>query len=212
MIAICSLAFGEKYSWRLGRLKEQLQATNPLSPLFFWNESSPPGSRPFNESMYGFKPHCVKAALDAGYKKIAFIDCTCIVNGDLHYYDQFIEEHGVLAVQDDNKLTGFCSDKALKYIGKKRDYLKDKHLVGGSFYYFDFNLPLCQKIFDLWITSERNGLFGSQQEQASERLQGHRSDETMMALFLYECGSKPYTRDTRYNWENDWIIKKDHFK
>ena len=162
--------------------------------------------------MYGFKPWCVKHCLDQGYKKIAFIDCTCLVLDDLHYYDQFTAEHGVLAVQDDNKLTGFCSNRALKYVNKNRDYLKDKHLVGGSLYYFDFNNPLCERIFDFWITAERNGLFGSQQEQASERLQGHRSDETMMALALYISGSKPYTKDTRYNWEKNSVVQKAHFK
>lgn len=211
-LAVCSLAFGERYTWRLGRLKETLQNTNPTVPFLSWSETLPPGARPFNESMYGFKPWCIQYALDQGYNKIAFIDCTCVVQDDLSYYDQFTDEHGVLAVQDDNKLTGFCSDRALKYINKKRNYLHDKHLVGGSLYYFDFNNPLCQRIFDLWITAEKNDLFGSQREEASERLQGHRSDETMMALMLYEAGSKPFTGATRYNWENGGVVQKAHFK
>lgn len=212
-MAVCSLAFGEKYVWRLGRLKESLQETNPTVPLFFHNETLPPGARTFNESLYGFKPHCINEALQAGYKKIFFIDCTCIVQGDLSYYNEFTAEYGgVLAVQDDNKLTGFCSDRALRYVRQKRSWLADKHLVGGSLYYFDFNYPLCQDLFKRWMQAEKDGIFGNMVEQCSERLQGHRSDETMMALFLYLLGSKPWSGPTKYNWENGGIVLKRHFK
>jgi len=212
-IAVCSLAFEEKYIWRLGRLKETLQNTNPDVTLFSHVNSLPPGARQFNDSLYGFKPHCIKEAYDAGFRKIMWIDCTAVVLDKLDYYDQHTEEHGgVLAVQDDNKLTGFCSDRTLKFFGKKRDWLKDKHLVGGSFYYFDFNYEKCQVIFNKWLQAEKDGLFGNMVEQCSERLQGHRSDETLMSILLYENGSKPYTRDTRYNWEKGGVIQKMHFK
>lgn len=216
-IAFCSIALtvrGEwRYSWRLGRLKESILTHYPDASLFLWNDALPAGARSFDESMYGFKPHCIKAALDAGFKKIAWIDCTAVVQDKLEYYDQFTAEHGgVLAVQDDNKLTGFCSDRALKYINKPRKYLEDKHLIGGSFYYFDFNYPKCSVIFNEWLSTEKKGLFGSMVEQCSERLQGHRSDETMLSLLLYKHGSKPFTGATRYNWEKGGIIQKAHWK
>jgi hypothetical protein len=211
-IAVCSVAFGEKYVWRMGRLKESLQNTNPGVRFFEWKDRMPDGARPFNDSMYGFKPHAVQIARDSGYKKIAWIDSTMIVHDKLEYYNQFTKEYGILAVQDDNKLTGFCSNKALNYIGKDREYLKDKHLVGGSFFYFDFDNPLCVRIFNRWMEAERLGLFGSVAEEVSERLQGHRHDETMMSLFLYEAGSKPFTGATRYNWAEGGVMTKSHFK
>lgn len=212
-IAVCTLAFGDKYKWRLGRFKETLENTNPDVRLFSWEDRMPDGAKPFNDSMYGFKPHAIQIARDSGYKKIFWIDCTVVVQDKLDYYDQFTEEHGgVLAVQDDNKLTGFCSNKALQYLGLNRSYLTDKHLVGGSLYYFDFNVHKCQQIFDLWMKSEQDGMFGSMVEQCGERLQGHRSDETMMSLALYSSGSKPFTGATRYNWEKGGVIQKMHFK
>lgn len=212
-IAVCAVSFGERYNWRMGRLKETLENTNPEAKFYSWVDRMPDGARPFNDSMYGFKPHAIQIARDQGYKKIFWIDCTAVVLDKLDYYDQFTAEHkGVLAVQDDNKLTGFCSNSALNYVGKDRNYLKDKHLVGGSLYYFDFDVPGCEEIFNRWMLSEKNGLFGSMVEQCGERLQGHRSDETMMSLFLYECGSKPFTGATRYNWEKGGVVLKQHFK
>jgi hypothetical protein len=212
-IAVCAVSFGERYNWRMGRMKETLEATNPGVRLFSWVDRMPDGARPFNESMYGFKPHAIQIARDQGYKKIFWIDCTCIVQDKLEYYDQFTVEHkGVLAVQDDNKLRGFCSDKALKFVGKQREYLDKIHLVGGSLYYFDFGVSGCEQIFNRWMEAEKLGLFGNMVEQCGEQLQGHRSDETMMSLFLYENGSKPFTGATRYNWEKGGIIQKSHFK
>lgn len=212
-IAVCAVSFGEKYNWRMGRLKETLENTNPGVKFFSWVDRMPDGARPFNESMYGFKPWAIKIARDYGYKKIFWIDCTAVVQDKLDYYFQFSEEYGgVLAVQDDNKLGGFCANKALGWIGEPRAWLKDKHLVGGSLYYFDFNQAKCQKIFHEWIESEKYGMFGSMKEQCSEQLQGHRSDETMMALLLYKYGSKPFTGATRYNWAEGGIIQKMHFK
>lgn len=212
-IAVCTLAFGPKYIWRMGRLIESLENTNPDVRVFSWTDRMPDGARPFNESMYGFKPHAIQIARDTGFKKIMWIDCTAVVQDKLDYYDQFTAEHGgVLAVQDDNKLTGFCSDRALGYVGKQREYLHDKHLVGGSLYYFDFNYPKCEALFNDWFESEKKGLFGSMAEQCGERLQGHRSDETMMSLFLYKHGIKPFTGATRYNWAENCIIQKMHFK
>lgn len=212
-IAVCAVSFGERYNWRMGRLKETLGNTNPGVKLFSWVDRMPDGARPFNDSMYGFKPWAIQIARDSGYKKIFWIDCTAIVLDDLRYYDKHTPEHkGVLAVQDDNKLSGFCSNKALMYTGYQRTEIKDFHLVGGSLYYFDFNYSTCEKIFNEWFESEKHGMFGSMTEQCSEQLQGHRSDETMMSLMLYKYGSKPFTGATRYNWAEGGIIQKMHFK
>lgn len=213
-IAVCAVAFGdERYMWRMDRFKETLRTTNPDVKLFTWENRMPDGARPFNDSLYGFKPWAVHIAREAGHKKIFWIDSTTVIQDKLDYYDQCTAEHGgVLAVQDDNKLTGFCSDKALQYVGKKREWLKDKHLVGGSLYYFDFNYLLCEKIFNDWAKSEKDGIFGNMVQQCGEQLQGHRSDETMMAIYLYLNGSKPFTGATRYNWEKGGVVQKAHFK
>ena len=218
-IAICTLAFGWKYSWRMYRLKETVENIyGPDYPIFMHDHTLPPGARQFNESLYGFKPHCILEARNAGYNRIAWIDCTAVLQDKLEYYDQFTDEYGVLAVQDDNKLKPFLWEKAFRYIGKSKEkpkdveWLADKHLIGGSFYYFDFTKPLCNVIFDKWLKAEKDGMFGNMVDQCAERLQGHRSDETMLALALYTSGSKPFSGATRYNWEKGGIIQKMHFK
>lgn len=214
-IAFVCVAFGDqRYIEQQARLKHSILQIYPDAPLFFWTDELPPGSRSFNESMYGFKPYAVYTALHAGYKRIAFFDPAVILIKPLDFYQNIINQYGVIAIQDDNKLSPFCYDKALNYYGLSRDQIKDWHLVGGSFYYFDFELQSCRDITYKWLRSEESNLFGSQKEQASEQLKGHRNDEAMMSLALYTSGSKPLTDDTRYNCENEQvaIMIKKHFK
>lgn len=213
--AFVCVAFGDRrYIDQQVRLKASILGIYPRAPLFFWTNQLPPGARPFSESLYGFKPHAVKAAMNAGYERIIFLDPAMVLIKPIDHYETLVKDYGVIAVQDDNKLSGFCGDRALKYYGLTRRDISTWHLVGGSFYYFDFSLPLCFDIFHEWYETEKLGLYGSQKEQASEQLQGHRNDEAMMALALYTCGSRPVSDDHRYNCANDEIaiLKKYHFK
>lgn len=214
-VAFTSCAFGDhRYIEQQARLKHSILQIYPDAPLFFWTNEMPPGSRSMSESLYGFKPHAVKAALDAGYKQIMFFDPAIILVKPIDFYQEQVKEYGVCCARDDNKLSPFCYDKALDFYGLTRNDIKDWHLVGGSFYYFDFDLPKCEEIFINWMASEKHSLFGSQKEQASEQLHGHRNDEAMMALALYACGGKPMSGDVRYNCENKelCILDKKHFK
>ena len=214
-VAYCCVAFGDKrYIEQQARLKHSILQIYPDAPLFFWTNEMPPGARSMNESLYGFKPHAVRAALDAGYQKICFFDPAIILVKPVDHYLNIVKDYGVLAVHDDNKLSPFCYDKALNIYGLTRAAIKDWHLVGGSFYFFDFDMELCHTIFNKWYLDETMGYFGSQKEQASEQLKGHRNDEAMMALSLYTSGSRPINDDHRYNCENMdvEILTKKHFK
>lgn len=205
------VAFGPLYVEQQKRLKESILAIYPNAPLLFWTDELPPGSKSFYKSLYGFKPYAVKTALERGYKRICFFDPAMILTGKIDLYDLMVKQYGVLAAKDDNKLQRWCYQKALDHFKLSKSDIRDWHLVGGSFYYFDFDLPLCQTIFDKWIQAERLGLFGSQQEQASNKLHGHRSDEAIMALALYTSGSRPIQGYSGYNCEGGITIKR-HFK
>jgi hypothetical protein len=214
-VAFVDVAFGDKrYLEQQERLHHSIRGIYPDAPIYSWTNEMPPGARSMSESLYGFKPHAVKYALDQGHTKIMFFDPAIILMKPIDFYMEKVKEYGVCCARDDNKLSPFCGDKALKYFGYNRDYIKDWHLVGGSFYYFDFNLTICNLIFDLWHLMEKDDLYGTQREQASGQLQGHRNDEAAMALALYSCASRPMADDVRYNCENKelCILDKKHFK
>lgn len=205
-----SVAFGPRYIEQQTRLHKSLQAIHPEAKHFAWTDALPEGSKAFSESLYGFKVHAVKHALKASYKKIIWLDPACIVVKPVYYY--FTLGLPVIAAKDDNPLVNNIADKALMWYSKLS--IPDNwNLVGGSLYVFDFNHPDCQKIFNTWERAEANGIFGSQQEQSTGKIDKHRNDESCMAMSLYLCGHEPQPLGIcKYSNGDDSIVIKKHFK
>jgi hypothetical protein len=204
-----SVAFGERYIEQQRRLNESLERIHPDAEHVMWTNNYPPGSRSHKDSLYGFKPHAVKALLDAGYKKIIWLDTACILQQTVDYWLNL--NLPVVAAKDDNALSKCIADKALNYYGNPD--ITGMHLVGGSVYVFNFYHPDCQKIFDHWAKAEADGIFGSQVEQSSGKINRHRHDESCLAMALYQNGYEPVPCDVmRYNQGEDSIVIKKHFK
>lgn len=208
-ICIVCVAFGKRYVQQQTRLKQSIDAHCPDINTIFWTNELPAGSKEFHESLYGFKVHAVNKALAEGYKKIVFVDPAVIFQHRPDYW--FTIPLPVLAVKDDNKLQGMIGKKALQYYGNPN--IEGMHLVGGSLYVFDFNNPLAYQIFNHWQAAEKSNIFGSQQELSSEQINGHRMDESCMAMALYQNGVQPIGHDVaRYNQNENSVIIKKHFK
>lgn len=209
---ICFLSVAvtdERYMIQQQRLMESIQKFHPLAFCLFWNDSLPEGSKTMDESMYGFKVYAVKEALKLGYKKIIWLDTACYLVKKVDEWFELVKEYGVVAAEDDNLLCRYTGNLAYKYFGitPSDSFDQKQHLVGGSVYVFDFDLPLCNKIFTLWAQSEQEGIFGT------SGIGAHRHDESCMALALYASGSRPVPYPVAYyNDVNNAIVKKVHFK
>lgn len=207
---IISCAFGKRYLQQLDRLKVSVERLYPGYTFLSWRNEDIPG-RPFYESLYGFKVHAVAKALEAGFKKIIFLDPACILQHAEVDYWFTADMPPVIAVKDDNLLNKMIGSKALDYYGNPD--ITGWHLVGGSLYVFDFNKLLCSEIYNHWRKAEENGIFGSQAELSSELINGHRMDESCMAVSIYSHGVQPVGHDVaRYNQNEQSIIIKRHFK
>lgn len=205
-----SVGFGEKYIQQQDRLKESILAIYPNANIMFWRDSLPNSSPTFAQSLYGFKPHAIEAARKKGFKKILWLDPAIILMKPIDP----ILKYPIIAVKDDNKLFDLVSDKCLRAYGLNRTTMKYANwfLVGGSLYRFDFNYPATENIFNCWFNAELQGLFGSQRESASEQINGHRNDESCMALALYMNNAEPIPGpDVGYNCQDGIFIKK-HFR
>lgn len=214
-IAFVSTAFGVRYVEQLDRLRASVNLIYPDSNFIYWEERLPPGSKPFSDSLYGFKPHCVQYAKEAGFKKIIFLDPACILVEKVDYWFDIIDRYGLIAAMDDNLLSNYCGNAAFKYFNASRETaLYEKwHLVGGSVYVFDFDFELCHTIFNKWMKAEKDGMYGSQVQQARGEIETHRNDESCMSLSLYTSGSSPTPYDVcRYDKVPNPVVIKKHFK
>lgn len=208
----CSVAFGKEYVQQQARLRESIRKFYPQANLLFYTEELPPGSRPFLDSLYGFKPHLAQEARKQGYKRIILLDPAMIMVAPL---DGVYDRYSVVAAKDTSVLWNVTSHRAADYFGTSRVEIRNKgwHLVGGSFYYFNLETASAVTVLDRWTEAEKAGMFGSQQEAASEQLQGHRYDETIMAICMYQAGIEPQDPDKiGYCVSENSVWQKKHFK
>jgi len=210
--AFGKLNYGDdRYVDQQTRLKESILSIYPDANLLFYTNTLPEGARPFHISLYGLKVHAIEQTWKNGFTKVIWLDPAMILTDKIDDLFQF----RMVAIKDDNKLTGLISDKAIEYfnIDKQEMVYKDWRLVGGSLYYFDFDFELTQKIFQIWKKSELRGMFGSQYEASSELINGHRNDESCMAAAIYLNGHEPTDAyKVRYCIESNPMFTKKHFK
>lgn len=189
-IAFCSSAFGKNYLPMLDRLIVSIHKTHPNSKLFIYRDQLPRNSKPHKDSMYGFKIHAIQEAVDAGYKKIVWLDSSCILVNDIRRVFQHCKTHGIVASNDANFVWTNCNDAALRHFGITREQAKQigLHFAAGSYYVLDFDIPLCREVFETWKESERLGLFGKSTDrwEDSGGPSGHRHDETCFGLSLWK--------------------------
>lgn len=207
-LCFVSLAFGALYVDQINTLKKSILSLYPDANLSFRIEDFPQGSRPFGQSLYGFKCHCISEAKKR-FSKILWLDpAMVLVDKDL----SAITNHPLVAVKDDHKLNPFISDQALKFYGITRHQIEDFHLVGGSLYYFDFSHQVVNDVFDMWLNAEENNLFDGDGQTHTGATRGHRSDEALMALAMFQHKLEPQLmHEVRYCNDNPVFVKR-HFK
>lgn len=224
-IIFTSYCFGDRYLEQQVRLEKSILDIYPNANLHFVNEREETGKPKFQKSLYGFKVRMVKDCLEKGFKKIIFFDTAVCLNDKVDYWFYLVQDYGILAPIDRQKLNTVTSDNCLKYMGVERRATTEWNLVGGSVYVFDFENEKCQKIFAMWERMETDGMFGTQDDLSNDRLQSHRMDETCMACALILHGVNPAGHDImRYAWEHPEskvlhsngvvtpIVIKRHFK
>ncbi len=211
-VCFVSVCFGDpRYFEQMDRLKESILSFYPEANILFFRGHYPAGASTFFDSLYGFKVDAIKAAKEKGFNKIVWLDPAMIMVDKIDDLLKF----EMMAVQDDNVLYNVVADKCYKHFKITKDFVEYSkwHLVGGSIYYFDFNTVAARNIFEEWFIAEKLGMFGSQTEQASEQLQGHRMDEAVIAICMYLHGVKPTSADdARYCWAANPMFIKKHFK
>lgn len=205
----------ERYIEQLDRLRESIRFKYTDEQMYFNRGSVAKGALSMNDSLYGFKPHAIKPHLDT-HDYVIWCDPAMMLVTEIDDLLAITDANGgVYAVKDDNKLHTCISDLALEHWDFTREDVKsyDWNLVGGSLYVFNSNMPVAMQVFDDWLRSEMMGIFGSAAQAASGRIQGHRNDETCMAMAMYTNGLKPIDYDVaRYNDVSNPIMIKKHFK
>ena len=207
-----SVAFGDRYVLQMDRLEKSILKVYPDANIMFWRDALPDGATPFLDSLYGFKTHAIRAALTEGFKKILWLDPAMILMDKV----DILFGRDTAIVKDANKLSTFIWDKYLDAHDLARADLDrhDTHLVGGSLYYFNMESRFAGTLFRAWELDEKAGWFGTQELEATVGMDGHRADETCMAMNMHRLMMFPVLPHTiKYcTGSPDDVFIKKHFK
>jgi hypothetical protein len=149
--------------------------------LLIWRDCLPHGSKPHNESPYGFKVHAIRFAFDRGYESVLWVDSPAFsIQRNVSPIFEVIEKNGYYAMSHDDPLINWTSQRMLNEFDLKAEDIADKNLPSGSCYGFN-KVFKDNLIFDVFEMSEKKGYFESHMIGEGK---WHRHDETVLALIL----------------------------
>lgn len=195
---VVSVAFREPYLSHSYKQDNYIMKDYPAlctSVIFFWDELPAKDCiydkdivSHFQKSLYGFKPHAIQRAIDAGYKKIIWLDPSVLPTVSMQVLIDALDDHPIIVRSGEEPLSKMCNAKAKRYFDVTDEDIKNERTVAGTIYGFNFNTPIANYVFSDWKTSEEHGIFGTQ----DDFMAGHWADEAVMALCLYKCNVPQY--------------------
>jgi hypothetical protein len=140
---------------------------------------------------FGFKLHAIKAARDAGFDGVIWLDGGGYLTGPMDRLMEHTESIGHYFIDNPlEPLSRWVSDEALAILGPKREYIRDMgwKLFGGTPYAFDFRHERTRAFFSQWWTAMELGAFRHVAGQHGTEFHGHRHDEAVAAVIAHQMG------------------------
>lgn len=189
----CIISFANSkgnYVAGLARLSQSLRNNFDGRFLAFVGEESI-GAPMHQNNPYAFKVYAFKKALEAGFKKILYLDSSCFAIKNVQPCFDEIEKDGFL-MQDAGHLCGnWCNDYCLSYHGVSRDEAMEMKMIGNAgMLGLNFDMELPNLFFKKWEQSMIDGCFlgkwnnNEKTESQDERCLGARHDMSNSSLII----------------------------
>ena len=180
------------------RLERSLREVGFDGGVLTWKGGEyPPGSPTQEQCSHGFKPWAVKAAQDAGYTTVAWLDASVWAVAPIEPLFEFAERRGFYLTHNGNNVGQFSSDASLEIFGVTREEALRVREVATGFVVLDLTKELPAEFQRRWLhyTTFRNGAAynGPDTNEGSvvsgdARVIGHRHDQTVASLILHQIG------------------------
>lgn len=156
----------------------------------------PEGCPTHKEIPYGFKPHLVVQAMDAGFDQVLWMDAACVPVRSLVRLWYEIERDGCALPLSHLSIGEWCADSALAPLGVMREQVMAmKPSIWACVMGFDFRNPLTREFVRRWHGLSLDGVtfhgaWTNEIMQASKnrRVKGHRHDQTAATVLAYQMG------------------------
>lgn len=190
---VVNVTFGEPYDEFQPRLLASLDKYWG-GPRMIWTGELPKGSPSHVECPFGFKLHAIKAAYDAGYEGVIWLDGGGYLTGPIDRLIEQTTKDGYYFVYNPiEPLSRWVSDEALKGLGTTRQQVADYgwKLFAGTPYALSLTNAITSSFWVRWWSAMERGLFKHVAGDSSTDFYGHRHDEAVAAVIAYQLGMKP---------------------
>ena len=141
---------------------------------------------------YGFKPFCVKRALDTGYNQVLWLDTSVRSIGPIWPVFDAISDDGYFLVYGGGNAGLWSSDACLASFGMSREESLAVKEIGGAVLGFDYHHPNGKLLFDEYLAhiQDFKGSWDNERGQVSvdPRVRGHRHDQTVLSMIAHKMG------------------------
>jgi hypothetical protein len=201
---------GVNYWYERGtaRLVQSLYKTGYTGQIMSYTEL-PEGAVSHEENPYNFKVVAIQKALDAGYKKIFWIDCSIYARWNPNHIFEILDVHGYYFVKNGYNVCQETNDYCLNWFGVLRDEAEGIPQVASGFWGLDFNRPESIEIFNKWKESCEAGCFKGSRghnpaESSDPRFLWHRQDQSCLSLAIapYKLNLDEMGRILTYNYKD----------
>lgn len=133
---------------------------------------------------YQFKPFAVQEALEAGYRKIIWMDSTCRMLLNPGPLWVIAKERGILAWNNlGHPVLPYATDTAIKNLGETPSSLEGVKQIMACCIMFDMDAPLTEQMFDRWLESSLDNSFHPD-ETSRPGFIAPRHDQVTMSIIL----------------------------
>lgn len=189
---IVNVSTGSPYTDYQKRLKASIEAVMPGMHLMFWTDELPKGSRPYEESMYGFKMYAFQEAFKA-YDSVIWLDSPTVLHRSIYPLFDILEGRGELVVATEAKLYQYVNEKTINHYRVTREHIKEKDWKLN--YGFIFGFTRGYHTYEKMFAGERAGLFGGHMECYRDHVANngklfngeyvsHRHEESVLSLLV----------------------------
>lgn len=141
-----------------------------------------------DQMAYQFKPFAILEALEAGYRKVLWMDSTCRMIANPEPLWDIVSKRGILAWDNlGHPVLPYTTDTAMRNLGQTPESLQGVRQIMACCMLFDFDAPLAEQIFYRWVESSLDNSFHPDDTNRPGFI-ASRHDQVTMSILLNMFG------------------------
>lgn len=153
---------------------------------------------------YTCKAAVIKHAIELGYHKILWLDCSVTLLKPLDEFWEIVDKNGYYFMAGGWNCAQECNDRSLEYFGYTRDEAELIHSLWSCIFALDLRNEKAKKVCDLFLQAAKDGIFHGSRHHDNQsydpRFKHHRQDQSVLSLAFHKVGLQIFHPPQIHMW------------